>query len=435
MPLIREPRWEMGYSQEMERDFYMDRVTGRSQWMKPEGFVEPAKQTDGTEECPEPPKQPLPEGWKFAFDSKYKRYYYYHTERRERTWFRPPLDTKQKPSCTDETVVRLEKLGGKDAARKKNQKLKHLPFIWDSDTFKIRVNEAMQGGQGQPSIALLKRVLQDVSANNVQLAAKMTCGRTSAFTRVEAEKANLSGLKTYPLTITFSIKQSTDAIQYFGSRVAESTIIALNTASGKKPGGNYQTGGLEQEEDMCRRIPKLHPTLDTVKDELYPFGPSERKKYSDVLYSTGLHLARGPEKDGFPITQEDEWVPVTVVSAAAPVARHRQEIYEYDANAVYAAIKTMLIAPLVKEENLQDPVFVLCAWGCNADCGNQPRNIADLFYQALVAENLGRYYREVHFAIPPVKEKSASNERRYHVFRHAFTENGCDADEILVDER
>merc|ERR1719210_2123468 len=81
-------------------------------------------------------------------------------------------------------------------------------------------------------------------------------------------------------------------------------VCGLNFANGsdRHVGGGYKRGAKAQEEDLCRRIPNLFPSLLTANTKgLYPFGPgtyvspTDPGKYSDVLFTPSLTLARKGE--------------------------------------------------------------------------------------------------------------------------------------------
>jgi len=202
-------------------------------------------------------------------------------------------------------------------------------------------------------------------------------------------------------SITFSSLTTADAIKYFANNRQE--VCALNFANGSAVGGGYKNGAIAQEEDLCRRCPNLFTSLlGAKKAGFYPFGPGARDpgRYSDVLFTPDIMLARGSEDDGFPRWPEQEQVKCSIVTAAAPNLNRemRGGGDVKDVVKMYNAIKAILIAPVLLNPRIN--TLVLGAWGCGVfRC--DPVEMSDLFAQALVLKDrLGRFYDNIHFAIP-----------------------------------
>merc|ERR1719460_2946857 len=115
-------------------------------------------------------------------------------------------------------------------------------------------------------------------------------------------------------TISISTMTTAEACQHF-ARDRRNWVCALNYANGQVAGGGYKNGATAQEEDLCRQFPTLYSTLyNGVRDGLYPFGPCTlgtgtdkgTAKYSDVLYTSGLSLARGSMEEGYPFLGADK---------------------------------------------------------------------------------------------------------------------------------
>lgn len=197
-------------------------------------------------------------------------------------------------------------------------------------------------------------------------------------------------------------------------------VCALNFANGETPGGGYKSGATAQEEDLCRQCPNLYTTLYTAaKEGLYPFGPctcrsaSHPEKYSDVLYTAGVVLARGGMEDGYPLMLEKDQVIMSMVAAAAPNIRFASEIS--DPELIYHTVQSIFVAPRLTEPEVN--TLILGAWGCGA-FGGDPKQIAELFVRALISDNFGELYKEIHFAIP----KLAPTDNNYEVFAQVLKE-------------
>lgn len=112
--------------------------------------------------------------------------------------------------------------------------------------------------------------------------------------------------------VTFTVNMTTtQAIRsYFN---VDTDIYALNFASRNTPGGGYTNGASAQEEDLCRIIPYLHPTLQMAQEEgLYPLYNSE------VLYTPDLILKRGEITEKYKLLPIKNYCYVNILSSSAP---------------------------------------------------------------------------------------------------------------------
>lgn len=204
------------------------------------------------------------------------------------------------------------------------------------------------------------------------------------------------------------------------ARDSQHVVCALNFANGETAGGGYKNGATAQEEDLCRQCPTLYSTLyNASKEGLYPFGPctcraaSHPDKYADVLYTSGIALARGGMEDGYPLLLEDQQVTVSMVAAAAPNIRFASEISEPEL--IYNTVQSIFVAPRLTEPEVT--TLILGAWGCGA-FGGDPKQIAELFVRALISDSFGELYKEIHFAIPQL----APTDVNYEVFKTVLKE-------------
>jgi len=245
--------------------------------------------------------------------------------------------------------------------------------------------------------------------------------RTIYVTHSECEKAEVQRAGKEPTVVSFADWSTADALMYFSHQTEPSLrrVCGLNFANGARVGGGYKTGAAAQEEDLCRRLPNLYTTLNNAKrDGYYPFGPStcyspdEPAKYSDVLFTPRLVVARLGEEQGYQLLPAEEQAKnVSLVTAAAPNVNFAKEVY--DLTFMYNTVRSIFVAPLMAQP--QTAVLVLGAWGCGA-FGGDPKDVSELFAQALASEDLGQLYKEVHFAIPE-SDRSDSNAA---VFRETF---------------
>merc|ERR1712032_1768816 len=134
--------------------------------------------------------------------------------------------------------------------------------------------------------------------------------------------------------ISFSCMFTGDAMHYF-TKDKRTKVCGLNFANGEHVGGGYKHGAMAQEEDLCRMIPTLYSSLfNAQKHGLHPFGPCTCKsadipeKYSTVLYTKGLVLARTSEAQGYALLPREQQRIVSLVTAAAPNVNFASEVYD-----------------------------------------------------------------------------------------------------------
>lgn len=288
------------------------------------------------------------------------------------------------------------------------------PQPWDASSFLTELVQA-KGAQDREAT---KKLLAKVADHNYRCKELWTVPRTIPVTSEDCRKAKIKGYGKAP-RLSISTMTTAEALQSF-SKDRRNVLCALNFANGETPGGGYKNGATAQEEDLCRQCPTLYSTLyNAQKEGLYPFGPctcraaSSPEKYSDVLYTSGIALARGGMEEGYPLLLEDKQVTVSMVAAAAPNIRFAKEIA--DPELIYQTVQSVFVAPRLIEPEVT--TLILGAFGCGA-FGNDPKQIAELFVRAFVSDSFSELYQEVHFAIP----KLAPTDNNYEVFAQVFKE-------------
>lgn len=197
-------------------------------------------------------------------------------------------------------------------------------------------------------------------------------------------------------------------------------IVALNFANGKTVGGGYKNGASAQEEDLCRAIPELYPSLCGAKAKgLYPFGPSAFSKkpiifgkrrwrllYSTVLRTRNLKVQRDSR---FKLLPKHKHRLVSLVHAAAPnINFAKDEVNE-------GLLKAMIRGMLAPSPDDPRSVLILGAWGCGA-FGGDPKLMSRLFKECIKELSLpggGPCFSHIWFAIP--------SGRNYEVFFDTFS--------------
>jgi len=278
---------------------------------------------------------------------------------------------------------------------------------WDADDFLKRLRNAEGSGDKQA----IKSLLRDVAEHNYLLSSHPDfVGKKGApETRLIPSVECLAKRHSLPLgakpRVVLSACGTGDALLRLG-RGRDAAVCCLsfaNGAGGAHIGGGYKRGARAQEEDLCRQIPGFYTSLYRASRKLYPFGPTTYKgprdpgRYSDVAFTPNLLVKRSSCSEGYKLLSAEESATVGVVSAAAPNVAFGSPPDVFVEDLVALAIQAIFVAP-----KLQDPrvdTLVLGAWGCGA-FGNPPETMAKHFAHVLDNLQLGRLYREVHFAIP-----------------------------------
>jgi uncharacterized protein (TIGR02452 family) len=175
-------------------------------------------------------------------------------------------------------------------------------------------------------------------------------------------------------------------------------IYALNFASRHTPGGGYTNGASAQEEDLCRIIPYLYPTLKMAQEiGLYPLYNSE------VLYTPNLILKRDEMNGHYSLLPTKKYCLVNILSASAPRVKGKQ-VDEHILQEIFEkGIKNILLTPFSHNKeawnNGRKKIIILGAWGCGA-YGNDSSNVAKYFYNVLNNYHIKKLYDKLIFAVP-----------------------------------
>lgn len=425
---VWEPQWCVVHN----RWYYMNKVRGVSSWSRPPDAEEdlPATAPNLVDEAP---GGCLPDGWEMAYDVQYTRYYFFHRELGTRQWNFPCQRSSIITSGDDSllksppqtlTLPVAVRCSSKQHTTSSRSKKKTLMLAadeiagekssWDAEATIFTLNKAIQEGDSKAR----RKVFRQVAEDNYLRQDQWSTGETVLQSHVELVEwfertAAPSSPKRVP-QVTFSTGTVADAILYFG-KLHPGKVVALNSADGMQVGGNYKCGSPYAEEDLCRRIPSLYGSLYQAKrDGHYPFGPGASKavgkmcRFAETLWTTNVAVARLAEDQGFAILPENERARVCIVSAAAPnpgkvYADGSTEVWDEDL--VYMTIKSIFLAPAKLHPSTR--VLILSTFGCRGSC--DPNAIARLFTKALAGKDfLGRFFSEVHFAIPHDEGDSTS---------------------------
>ena len=162
---------------------------------------------------------------------------------------------------------------------------------------------------------------------------------------------------------------------------------ALNFANATVPGGRYRSGGLAQEEDLCRLLPQLYPALQASH---YPIPPGV------TLVARNLEAVRPP---GSRMHETCASLgSVTILTAAMPYGPDRRPKGGW-ANSEWADQVTLRIRSVLHAAKCSGhPNLVLGAFGCGA-FGNPTRPVAAIFREQLMSLEFRGVFSKVVFAI------------------------------------
>lgn len=203
--------------------------------------------------------------------------------------------------------------------------------------------------------------------------------------------SQLNEIKTYSKTQLVFVGEQTDVAAYYIAQKKYNVAI-LNFADPNEPGGLYKNGIETQEEELCRTIPALYPSLSKTK--AYPFDC-----YKTIHYTPNLQLVRDAKNS---YREYESEIFVNVITAAAPNLSHQK----FDKKKTYDVMEMLFFAPKLYDDNQVD-ALVLGAWGCGA-FGNDPHTIANLFSKLILQYK--NYYRVICIAIPK------NNTNNYDIF-------------------
>lgn len=200
------------------------------------------------------------------------------------------------------------------------------------------------------------------------------------YGRVKIIQTPIIDGKQIRTTVAFhTMKTDECAIHYIENKLG-ANIVVMNFASRHSHGGGYRRGARAQEEDLCRVIPALYPSLCKIQ---YPYNEDT------VLITPHLSIMRNNTNYNFfprAVTYD-----VSVASVAAPNLRYEK----YDEDRVKRTLENMYCA--VKQQLPDTDTFIVGAWGCGA-YGNDPVQMARVMNEINLKH--GGAFKTVAFSIP-----------------------------------
>jgi uncharacterized protein (TIGR02452 family) len=181
------------------------------------------------------------------------------------------------------------------------------------------------------------------------------------------------------------------AIHYLDTNMSDNVVI-MNFASRRHPGGGYVNGARAQEEDLCRVMPQLYPSLKKLH---YPYDKDS------ILLTPELSILRNSDNYNF-LSSKSNYV-VGVVSAAAQNLRH--EIF--DGNQIKRTLQNLYVSTKYYLPNTD--TLILGAWGCGA-FDNDPYVMSRIMNE--INLEYGGLYETIVFSVP---EGVNANEFRENI--------------------
>lgn len=248
---------------------------------------------------------------------------------------------------------------------------------------------------------------------------------------ISSETRNQTGNKI--AQIVFFEGTTNQAVLHYHTTNPESECAILNFANSKYPGGGYLNGSMAQEEELCRTIIDLYPSL---KLNFTEFNWWEQIKYSPNLSLYKLDKVQSNGKYTFCKTPPKR-ISVSVITAAAPnLSTDETEKEEFLKNyrLTFEKLKNVIRECCFAPLNKGIDVLVLGAFGCGAfspsrDIQSRMKYkynsiVASLFIEVLTENpNLLTFYNYICFAIP-----SGDN---YDEFKSQFQLNNIKIEEVI----
>lgn len=192
-----------------------------------------------------------------------------------------------------------------------------------------------------------------------------------------------------------------------GRKFAHSLV--MNFANAHNPGGGFKMGATAQEESLCR-CSTLYASIDSKKaSEMYVYNNTHASRVESdyMLISPKVAVFRDEKYDLL-----EEPVLLGVVTVPAP-NRYGAAMIASDKlieDTFLRRIRIMLAAAA----KYQYKNLILGAWGCGA-FGNSPKKVAGYFKEIIVAEEYGKCFDEICFAI-----YGNENGKNITAFRECF---------------
>lgn len=189
--------------------------------------------------------------------------------------------------------------------------------------------------------------------------------------------------------ITFSNLDTIEATRKFTSQ--SKSVCVLNFASAKHPGGGFVNGSLAQEEMLCYKS-NLYNVLIKHKD-LYD--------WSMHNLNNGLYKSWAIYSNSIVVFRENDLKlcgPSTINVITCPAVNKNIAIKKFSSDKIYKEMynRCKFIMDIAIENNQKN--LILGAFGCGV-FGNDPKDVANIFYDLFINEDYLKYFSNIEFAI------------------------------------
>lgn len=189
--------------------------------------------------------------------------------------------------------------------------------------------------------------------------------------------------------VTFSNLDTIEATRKYTSQ--SKSVCVLNFASAKHPGGGFMNGSLAQEEMLCYKS-NLYDILIKHKD-LY--------EWSKQHLNNGLYESWAIYSDSIVVFRDNDLKlcgPSSINVITCPAVNKSVAIKKYSSDKIYQEMynRCKFILDVAIDNNQKN--IILGAFGCGV-FGNDPKDVANIFYDLFIKEDYLKYFTNIEFAI------------------------------------
>jgi len=411
--VMGERLWELGWSKEMRRYYFMDKASGKSSWSRPHGCdleIPRRPPQDSRAKSPPVPKD-LPRGWKAALDRRpeVNRYYYYQANQPEiRTWYKP-VASQEDVEVDDVDLSR-------DLLHQVATLAVEKRIIDFSQTLQLLRSERTDQGKRK----LAEELLEDIFRANTELTESSPNITGSLSKQVTSSEVMLSGLCAQPSPlkpfdqmpeVTFAEVSLASAALEFWQQDRKREICVVSCGGGDMPPELC----FNQETELYCQAPALKQSLMSAsRPPVCPFGPaayagnrSDTAEMSTVVYTPDCSISRNSISEDFSLLRQGTGCSLPVLSSAAPLKGgfpdHKLSADEIK-KSLSDTLTSIFVVPVL--HNPRCTTLILGAWACEERFDTDTEYIATKLAELLSGKRtvegvlIGRLYREVHFCFP-----------------------------------